>query len=605
MSANKRGVAKSTPKKAKLVRPKVVPTYDLGLDSVLRTGRTLDRRLIGNNFSALAPPLPHTSPAPTASSPPKSPPPPLALHPCLVQLSPQRNLPTRDFLLTSRPSGIRIASPDARLFPNVAVAGCCEIFVLRGAVSVLGHRITHLSGPLPLFSAPLGSFLTVVKPVVSVARENEAALGMAVEAALEDAIAALMPEECYALIRLSALEKAQTPCLGVVPKLPLPTTGLFDGPAIVPGLFIPSVETKYRPFQSWLAWPDVVSALSKSSSSAMRILSCGEHGSGKSMLARCVVNHLLNSFQEIMFVDTDIGQPELSPSGMVSASIVRNPLLGPPASHNTYVPLFSSFVGETTPREQISQYSAALSIVISSARRYTAENNVPMIVNSDGWVSGAGAELHDMILRMVEPTQIFASTTEEVDDGKVVGMINPSRAVANLQSAGFPSHYVTVLKAPYAGDVSGAVVPASMLREMSLSCYFSNAPVRSVCLTDVNVSFLGEAIAGQLVLAALRSMSVAIAVTNASVAPIAWRILGFGLIRAVDPDSLTLFIASPLSDADLELCDGLIASRNIVTPSHLIRDFALQDHSCCIPYVVSNVRPGAHAMKSRSTLNRH
>lgn len=619
--SGKRGVQKGTRKKEKRARPNLPPTYDLGLDSVLRTGTTAspDRRLIGNNFSALAArksaaspkPLPVPSVPLRPPAVPAAPAAPLPLHPCLHRLSPEQpGHPTADFLLTSCPAAgsqfVPTADSRRRLFPSVAVAGCAEMLVLRGAVSVLGCRATHRSGPLPFYSAPLGPFLSVLEPVYSLPSKSRASLEPPIEAALEEQLPARPPAGfCYAVIRLSSLPKSETRCLSMASKLPLPTTGLLDGPSIVPGLSIPYVETKFRPFQTWTAWPDVISSLERTPPTPVRVLTFGEHGSGKSMLARCTVNLLLHSFPEVLFVDTDIGQPELVPPGMVAATAVRRPLLGPPASHNTTAPLFASFVGETTPREQIGHYSAALSIVISSARRYAEVNSVPIVVNSDGWLSGAGADLHEMALRMAEPTHVFASSFSASDSGAVVSSSSASRAIASLQAAEFPSYRLVLLQAPYSGEGTAPVVPAPMMRELSLSCYLSNTSVRSVCLADVNVSFLGEGISGPLVLAALRSMTVAIAVTNASPASISWRVLGLGLVRAVDPDSFTLFVASPVSDLELELCDGLIVSRSVATPPRVIQECGEKDVPYHAPYVVQNILAGSNAMKSRATLHRH
>ena len=45
------------------------------------------------------------------------------------------------------------------------------------------------------------------------------------------------------------------------------------------------------------------------------IAACGCKGAGKSTLARLLVNSLLNCHHQVALLDTDCGQPELTPPG--------------------------------------------------------------------------------------------------------------------------------------------------------------------------------------------------------------------------------------------------------------------------------------------------
>lgn len=60
---------------------------------------------------------------------------------------------------------------------------------------------------------------------------------------------------------------------------------------------------------------------------------CGAKGVGKSSLGRLLVNQLLNQHPVVAYMDTDCGQPELTPPGMVSLTLLEQPLVGPPHTH--------------------------------------------------------------------------------------------------------------------------------------------------------------------------------------------------------------------------------------------------------------------------------
>lgn len=63
------------------------------------------------------------------------------------------------------------------------------------------------------------------------------------------------------------------------------------------------------------------------------IVLAGPKGAGKSSLARLLVNRLLNNHPVVAYLDTDCGQPELTPPGMMSVTLLTQPLLGPPSTH--------------------------------------------------------------------------------------------------------------------------------------------------------------------------------------------------------------------------------------------------------------------------------
>jgi hypothetical protein len=96
---------------------------------------------------------------------------------------------------------------------------------------------------------------------------------------------------------------------------------------------------------------------------------CGAKGSGKSSLSRLLTNHLLNSVSSVWYLDTDLGQPELSAPGLVSLTCLRNPLLGLPFTHLLPFHLlaqdplprsFSHYLGDISPQGNPELYCQAV-----------------------------------------------------------------------------------------------------------------------------------------------------------------------------------------------------------------------------------------------------
>lgn len=78
-------------------------------------------------------------------------------------------------------------------------------------------------------------------------------------------------------------------------------------------------------------------------------LLCGPKNTGKSSLARHLVNDLLQeaACPEVALLDTDLGQPERGPPGFVSLSYLAQPLLLP-ASLAAAEPEHACFVGDVS-----------------------------------------------------------------------------------------------------------------------------------------------------------------------------------------------------------------------------------------------------------------
>lgn len=149
------------------------------------------------------------------------------------------------------------------------------------------------------------------------------------------------------------------------------------------------------------------------------VVAClGPKGVGKSTLSRHVANGILSKLGAVCWLDLDCGQPELTAPGMVSLTILRVPLLGPPQLHQASgaefpgapsVPICSSFIGDTSPQSDPDAYVAG-ALRCLNAWQDLGEDKPPLVVNTSGWVKGLGLELTDEILREIgdQAGQCFA-----------------------------------------------------------------------------------------------------------------------------------------------------------------------------------------------------
>ncbi|CAL8086960.1 unnamed protein product [Calicophoron daubneyi] len=137
------------------------------------------------------------------------------------------------------------------------------------------------------------------------------------------------------------------------------------------------------------------------------LLIAGPKGAGKSSLLKYIANDFLTSSNDssVAVLDCDIGQPEFTPCGMVSLTIVKNPLFGPPFAHQALPepkPICQCFVGSITPSDDPSFYLDCLAYVFEAYKRIP-DPKPPLLINTMGWTQGLGLTLLVEQIRMIRP----------------------------------------------------------------------------------------------------------------------------------------------------------------------------------------------------------
>lgn len=154
------------------------------------------------------------------------------------------------------------------------------------------------------------------------------------------------------------------------------------------------------------------------------VVVCGNKNVGKSTFGRWLVNRLLTVVSRVAYLDTDCGQPEFTPCGLVSLHWVEQPVFGQPHLHPRQ-PLTARFIGDTSPKSDPRLYLLAIQDLV---RRYHEEEAVrpgaahtPLVVNTHGWVKGTGLDLMAQMLTNLQPSHLVnlqsSTTNRDLPEG--------------------------------------------------------------------------------------------------------------------------------------------------------------------------------------------
>lgn len=144
----------------------------------------------------------------------------------------------------------------------------------------------------------------------------------------------------------------------------------------------------------------------------------GAKNMGKSTCVRYGVNRLLSTSDRVCILDADLGQPEFSPPGMVSLTMLEKPILSQPHLHlvtNTRkleaaAPRHEAarWFGATSSQVDPEGYVQCIKDLVEHYRELRREEpNIALVVNLDGWVKGLGLQILDAVLAVLRPSDII------------------------------------------------------------------------------------------------------------------------------------------------------------------------------------------------------
>lgn len=145
----------------------------------------------------------------------------------------------------------------------------------------------------------------------------------------------------------------------------------------------------------------------------------GPKGAGKSTLVRLLANEALSAAAAhaathphsgrpaaIVWLDGDCGQPEFTPPGLVSGHTLTRPVVGLPVSH-ARSPSAAFFVGVPSPGPCPARYAACVAALAAWHAREGEPGAAATVVNTHGWVRGAGLDATTALLTPLAPTHVL------------------------------------------------------------------------------------------------------------------------------------------------------------------------------------------------------
>ncbi len=152
---------------------------------------------------------------------------------------------------------------------------------------------------------------------------------------------------------------------------------------------------------------------------------CGPKSSGKSTLSRLLANRLLTDSSKrgkalpsgVAVLDIDPGQPEYGTPGSLSLVIVHRPNLAPPFCHP-----HSSHAGdrELVRAHELASLSPASNpehfiecvMDLHSLYQRDLRHRFPLVINTPGWVLGAGLDLLVELIGKIQPSNVIYMSEE-------------------------------------------------------------------------------------------------------------------------------------------------------------------------------------------------
>lgn len=420
-------------------------------------------------------------------------------------------------------------------------------------------------------------------------------------------------------------------------------------------------------------WKSIAKEISNSClQESKRIMVCGAKSTGKSTYVRYLINKLLSAcenressepvpYKEIAVLDCDVGQPEFSAPGMVSLTMITKPILSPPNAHIvcgkkdqfTIVAEheMACFYGFTTSKSNPIRYVQLIRNLLQKYRELCKEKgNIPLIINTDGWVKGMGYEILSSLIGACNPhhiVQILGSTKAKFFDLTphsssdrtihVIGSVGGIRYDPTCPSPSLSRNTSLASMDSIQGSSTsggGHIVPfaSSLTRSLRLCTYFAGGfeAFMATGATFGNSGITDDSCNLALKLSSMKPYMVpfdsldcvvvkedgnesvlrgddTLETLNSSIVGLCGQIVGrtracygLGIVRSIDLTHRLLYVISPVNATILRASVKAIVASQMQVPIELI---FCGEHSESFPHLSfegASVAIGGDVMKSKS-----
>ncbi|XP_015578649.1 polynucleotide 5'-hydroxyl-kinase NOL9 isoform X1 [Ricinus communis] len=335
-------------------------------------------------------------------------------------------------------------------------------------------------------------------------------------------------------------------------------------------------------------------------------LICGAKNCGKTTFSRYLLNTLLQRYRRVGYLDTDVGQPEFTTPGFVSLTVVDKltPDLTIPCLKT---PERCFFFGDVSSKRDPSTYLKYISTLcnyyrkeycISNTSESTAKTELPLVVNTPGWVKGVGYDILVDMVKCIAPSHVVK--------------INISSERKNLPAGAFwldedfceEVNLIEINSARHDSFNRSVLVQkdARLLRDLRIMAYFrqcfssslnittikelANAlashPPYQVPISSIKIRHLHCQVPHTEIFYSLNASIVGLAVSSEQSETLPW-CSGLGIVRGIDTSKGLLYMITPVPPSSLEKVD-LLLQGFIQIPTCL-----LQVQGSMSPYMSTNV----------------
>lgn len=354
-------------------------------------------------------------------------------------------------------------------------------------------------------------------------------------------------------------------------------------------------------------WSEAVDSIAYDSSTSPPPIAfiCGPKNCGKTTFSRYLLNVLLQRYRKVAYLDTDVGQPEFTPPGFLSLTVIDE------VTPDMTIPCLKTperclFFGDTSSKSAPFTYlNYAFSIYDYYQKEYRMfdkgenppKNELPLIVNTPGWVKGAGYDLLVSVLKYIAPTHVVK--------------INISAENKNLPAGAFwldgeHDERVNLIEINSArrDSLNNSVLiqkDAHLLRDTRILGYFrqcfpSNCNISTikelaralashrpfeVPIASIKIQHLQFMVSSSESFYSLNASIVGLAVDSEDSGKFPWCV-GLGIVRGIDVFKGVLYVITPVPQSSLEKVN-LLQQGHIQIPTCL-----LQVQGCISPYMTTN-----------------
>ncbi|XP_023768224.1 polynucleotide 5'-hydroxyl-kinase NOL9 [Lactuca sativa] len=333
---------------------------------------------------------------------------------------------------------------------------------------------------------------------------------------------------------------------------------------------------------------------------------CGPKNSGKSTFSRHVLHVLLRRHKRVAFLDTDVGQPEFTPPGCLSLTLLDSESIDLKSQ-----PERCFFFGDISSKrdpELYLKYIFALYDHYHKHHHSSSPNNneVPLIINTPGWVKGIGYDVLVDMLNHIAPSHVVnicvSAKSKNLPSGTFWSQDTDAAKEVTL---------IEIKSANHQDSLNRSVVAhkdSRHIRDLSIITYFTHCfssdmrmnmmssikriaqalashPPYEVSMSAVNIKHLHTQVPEAEIFYSLNASIVGLAVSRQGSGNLP-QCVGLGIVRGVDTLRRVVYIITPVPQHLLEDVD-LLLQGFIQIPTCL-----LQVQGCVSPYMASNVLPG-------------